>query len=260
MKGMAGKIYVPPIKTQGIKTRLVPWILDNADVRHMSADTVWVEPFMGSGVVGFNACPSRAVFADVNPHLIAFYDGIKTGDIDADIVSDFLSSEGAKLRYEREYYYEVRGRFNREHSSLDFLFLSRSCYNGLMRFNGKGEFNASFCKTPTRFTNKAYVTKIVNQVRHLDDILHDGRHDWTFICQPYEDTIRDAPNDAFVYCDPPYIERNTKYFTSWSDEDERRLCELLRRRHDDGKGRSMVSTWDSDAVHSNPYVHTIWDG
>ena len=60
MKG-AEKVHVPPIKTQGIKTKLVPWI---ARCDPSAAWTVWVEPFMGSGVVGFNLAPRRALFSD----------------------------------------------------------------------------------------------------------------------------------------------------------------------------------------------------
>ncbi len=64
------KVRVPPIKCQGIKTKLVPWILSNA---RLPRGGVWIEPFMGSGVVGFNARPKRAVFGDLNPHIINFY-------------------------------------------------------------------------------------------------------------------------------------------------------------------------------------------
>jgi len=64
------KIFVPPIKIQGIKTKLVTLIKKNVIVND---DTLWIEPFMGSGVVGFNVEPKRAIFADINPYLIEFY-------------------------------------------------------------------------------------------------------------------------------------------------------------------------------------------
>lgn len=72
------KVYVPPIKTQGIKTKLVPLIKENVC---LSEKTVWIEPFMGSGVVGFNIAPATAVFADTNPYIIDFYNQIKKGTI-----------------------------------------------------------------------------------------------------------------------------------------------------------------------------------
>ena len=69
------KIFIPPIKCQGIKSKMVPWILDNVS---FSRNGKWIEPFMGSGVVGFNAHPLRAEFSDLNPHIINFYSALRT--------------------------------------------------------------------------------------------------------------------------------------------------------------------------------------
>ena len=139
---MKEKIHVPPIKIQGIKTKLVPLIKDNII---MDKEMLWVEPFMGSGVVGFNIRPQQAIFADTNPHIINFYNNIKQRDIDSYIVRNFLESEGDKLeKGDDEYYYEVRERFNKNHSSLDFLFLNRSCFNGMIRFNKNYKFNVPY--------------------------------------------------------------------------------------------------------------------
>lgn len=193
------KVYVPPIKIQGIKTKCVPLIREHVSLEE---DTVWVEPSMGSGVVGFNIAPPRAVFADVNPYLIEFYNGIKRGEITSEGVRTFLEREGALLEAgDDAYYYEVRDRFNESHAPLDFLFLNRSCFNGMIRFNKRHQFNVPYGHKPRRFA-KAYVTKICNQVRHIEEALHTK--DWTFVCQPFETTIREAPADAFIYCDPPF--------------------------------------------------------
>lgn len=77
-KKIIDKVHVPPLKTQGIKTKLVPWVARCAAV---GGDTVWVEPFMGSGVVGFNLAPKRAIFSDTNIHLIDFYRAIKAASL-----------------------------------------------------------------------------------------------------------------------------------------------------------------------------------
>ena len=63
------RVQVPPIKCQGIKTKLVPMILRRID---RDPEGVWVEPFLGSGVVALNVAPKRALLADTNPHLIRF--------------------------------------------------------------------------------------------------------------------------------------------------------------------------------------------
>ena len=121
------KVMIPPIKCQGIKSKLVPFIKQVVD---WSFEGRWIEPFMGSGVVGFNIMPHDAVFADSNPHLINFYNAIAQGKIDGLKVRQFLEEQGEKLsRLGQNYYYEVRERFNKTHEPLDFLFLNRCCFN-----------------------------------------------------------------------------------------------------------------------------------
>ena len=119
-----GRILVPPIKCQGIKTKLVPLILANAEIPQKGR---WIEPFMGSGVVGLNARAQKALFADKNPHLVHFYADLAASRITPEIVRDFLEKEGRLLEEGEKRYYEIRERFNREGNPLDFLFLSRAC-------------------------------------------------------------------------------------------------------------------------------------
>lgn len=67
------KIIVPPLKSQGIKTKLVPWI--KSILPNFTGQ--WIEPFFGTGVVGFNIKSQRAILADTNPHIIEFYSDLK---------------------------------------------------------------------------------------------------------------------------------------------------------------------------------------
>lgn len=240
---------VPPIKIQGIKTKIVPLI---RNIVQLDESTIWVEPFMGSGVVGFNVAPRRALFADTNPHLIAFYKAIKNGEITSSKVRSFLESEGKKLS-ERDdvYYYEVRDRFNRNHDPLDFLFLNRSCFNGMIRFNKNGDYNVPYGHKPERFA-RAYVTKIVNQVAHIEKLLKIN--DWEFVEQSFEETISSVPENSFIYCDPPYIGRHVDYFDSWDEMQEQLLNKLLMNFN----GRFMLSTWDHNAYRENEYINKLW--
>jgi len=227
------KILVPPIKCQGIKTKIVPLILVNVSV---PKDGLWIEPFMGSGVVGMNARPPRALFADINPHIIAFYSALKSGEITPDSARAFLEHEGQILKEKgEEHYYSVRERFNENGAPLDFLFLSRSCFNGMIRFNKKGGFNVPFCRKPERFS-RAYVTKIVNQIARFSELLHF--HEWDFKHQDFEETISSASASDFIYCDPPYLGRHVDYFNSWNASDEERLCRCLSKT----KARFILST------------------
>ena len=247
---MKEKIHVPPIKIQGIKTKLVPLIKDNII---MDKEMLWVEPFMGSGVVGFNIRPQQAIFADTNPHIINFYNNIKQKNIDSYIVRYFLESEGDKLeKGDDEYYYEVRERFNKNHSSLDFLFLNRSCFNGMIRFNKNYKFNVPYGHKPQRFS-KAYITKIVNQVKYVEQMLCIS--DWNFICQSFDNTINSIQEErAFIYCDPPYIGRNVDYYDSWSEDEETKLKKMLISNNN----YFMLSTWDHNKYRKNEYVDTLW--
>lgn len=246
---MNEKIYVPPIKIQGIKTKLVPIIRQNVV---MDSESVWIEPFMGSGVVGFNVEPHKAIFADTNPHIIEFYNQIKSKKITSQIVRAFLGHEGKLLEQgDDEYYYTVRERFNKEHNPLDFLFLNRACFNGMIRFNKNYAFNVPYGHKPQRFS-KAYITKIVNQVEHVSCLLE--KFPWEFICQPFEQTISMARQNDFIYCDPPYIGRHVDYYDSWDEESEIKLYEVLF----DSNAKFMLSTWDHNDYRTNDYIATVW--
>ncbi|MFK7982670.1 MAG: Dam family site-specific DNA-(adenine-N6)-methyltransferase [Saprospiraceae bacterium] len=240
---------VPPIKSQGIKTKLVGWIADN--ISEIQYDR-WVEPFMGTGVVGFNIRPKRALMCDSNPHLINFYNGMKNKEITASKVKSHLQKEGQKLLdTDGKHYYEVRSRFNDKKNPLDFLFLSRSCFNGMMRFNRKGGYNVPFCKKPNRFA-QALVTKITNQVKNVAQIIEIG--DFTFKHQDFQTTIKELKETDLVYSDPPYIGRHVDYFDSWSLEEEI----ALNKGVVDSKAKYVLSTWLSNKYRTNEYIFSIW--
>lgn len=243
------KVAVPPIKSQGIKTKLVPWI---KSVIPSDFKGKWVEPFMGTGVVAFNLAPKSALLCDTNPHLINFYNGIKQKDITASSTREFLEFEGRNLSEKGEdHYYYVRERFNKYGSSLDFLFLNRAGFNGMIRFNQKGEFNIPFCRKINRFS-KAYVSKIVNQVDFISALLKVK--DFTFCVQSFEDTINQVDGNDIIYCDPPYINRHVDYFNSWNDSHERALFSAL----DASSTKFILSTWHHNDFRANEYVKLLW--
>ena len=103
---MSPRLLVPPIKCQGIKTKLVPEIkslLKNIEFER------WVEPFCGSGVVALNIQPPQALLTDTNIHIIQFYKDIQQRLVTPGEVKEFLADQGAKLQLKGEnYYYEVR--------------------------------------------------------------------------------------------------------------------------------------------------------
>jgi len=242
------KIFVPPIKSQGIKTKLVPWI---KQVVPQKLNGAWIEPFMGTGVVAFNIKPKKAILADTNPHLINFYNSFKNDTITPNIVRAFLEEEGKKLETIDDYYYQVRDRFNQYHNPLDFLFINRAGFNGMIRFNSKGKHNVPFCKKTQRFS-KAYITKIVNQVDYVYKLIK--QNDYTFLCQDFQKTINEAQNKDIIYCDPPYIDRHVDYFNSWNKDDEYSLYNSLKKFN----GKFILSTWHNNQYRKNNYIDSLW--
>jgi DNA adenine methylase len=245
------KVFVPPIKCQGIKTKLVKWILEQVNLDEKSC---WIEPFMGSGVVGFNLRPRNAVFADKNPHLINFYRAIQSGEITSAKAKVFLEAEGANLsRGGQPYFNAVRARFNLKGSPWDFLFLNRSCFNGIIRFNGKGGFNTPYNHKPERFA-QAYVTKIINQIDYVSKAMKTCC--WEFVCVDFRDVIGRATGRDAIYCDPPYLGRHVDYFDSWSEDDERDLAKLLAHT----PAQFIISTWHSNQYRKNNSLKKYWGG
>jgi DNA adenine methylase len=243
------KTFVPPIKSQGIKTKLVEWIATN--VKEIDFER-WVEPFMGTGVVAFNVRPKKALLCDSNPHLINFYKAIQNKEITSGLVRKYLNDEGQKLlETNGEHYYVVRNRFNEQSNPLDFLFLSRSCFNGMMRFNKKGGFNVPFCKKPNRFA-QALVTKITNQVENISQIIELG--DYEFKHQDFKETLSELRDSDLVYSDPPYIGRHVDYFDSWSEEEEI----ILNNGLESSNCKFILSTWLSNKYRTNDYVFSVW--
>jgi DNA adenine methylase len=243
------RVNVPPIKSQGIKTKLVPWV---KSIVPRNFNGVWIEPFMGTGAVAFNIAPANALLCDANPHLVNFYSSLARGEITSGIVRDYLVEEGNLLLEKGEdHYYEVRDRFNKRHSPLDFLFLNRAGFNGMIRFNRKGEFNIPFCRKPQRFA-QSYMTKIINQVSCVEKLLRTKNV--VFKCQDFLDTIKEASLGDIVYCDPPYIDRHVDYFSGWNESHETRLFRALS----DLEGKFILSTWHHNDYRENEYIKTLW--
>ena len=189
----------PPLKIQGIKTKLVPFIRANIQWEQQGQ---WVEPFLGSAAVLLNITPHRALAADSCPPVITFYHDLQSGKVTPQKVEQHLLTHGEKLRTQGDTtYHQVRDRYNDHHNSLDFLSLNRAALNGLIRFNRKGGYNSPFCHRPNRFA-RAHVTRICNQVRWAQETI--AHRDWQFVCADWSQTLRQVTQKDLIYADPPY--------------------------------------------------------
>lgn len=244
-------IKIPPIKCQGIKSKLVPFILNTIK---WDGKGIWIEPFLGSGVVLFNALPERAVISDTNKHIINFYRYVQQEKITSGKARVFLEKEGQTLLIKgEEHYYNIRNRFNKFGDPFDFLFLSRACFNGMMRFNGKGEFNVPFCRKPERF-RQAYITKITNQIDMISKILRN--RNWTFKVCDWRESLQTCNKDDFVYLDPPYFGRHTDYFNSWSEKEAEDLAYTVKAL----PCGFALSMWKENKYRKNDHLEKCWSG
>ncbi|MGQ9848197.1 MAG: DNA adenine methylase [Bacteroidales bacterium] len=247
------RVIVPPIKSQGIKTKLVPWIMKLAP----KVSGKWIEPFLGTGVVAFNSGYKKAILNDINPHIINFYKAIQDKTITAQLIKQYLVREGELLSKAEnngyEHYLKVRTRFNSgEFSPYDFIFLSRAGFNGMMRFGSKGNWNVPFCKKPNRFT-QAYITKITNQVEAVSKIIQPEPN-WIFYNKSFADIIPLATENDIIYCDPPYYGRHVDYYNGWTEQDEELLFNLLSET----KAKFILSTWHHNEWRENEMINKFW--
>lgn len=247
------RVIIPPIKSQGIKTKLVPWIMELAP----KVKGTWIEPFLGTGVVAFNSGYKKAILNDANPHIINFYKNVQQEVITSPLMKSYLEKEGELLSKAEnkgyEHYLKIRARFNAgEFSPYDFIFLSRAGFNGMMRFGSKGNWNIPFCKKPDRFA-QAYITKIVNQLSTVSQVIQPEPN-WLFFNKSFAEIIPLAGKDDIIYCDPPYFGRHVDYYNGWTEQDEELLFNLLNET----KAKFILSTWHHNDWRENEMVKKFW--
>lgn len=249
-------MIIPPIKIQGKKTKIVPKIMEIADgllSEHPEIDT-WVEPFLGSGVVAFN-CPGRikkVIVNDINPHIIKFYKGVADGIITPDKIREVFDIHNQNLLKDGyDYYNQIKDRFNQSFDTMDFLFLTRTGFNGVMRFNNSGKWNVPFCKLNNRLS-KNVIDDLASSVDELSRLFKSK--EFIFYNKSFEDVIESAPENSIFYCDPPYYGLQVQYFKGWGKEDEIRLNEMLKDKV------FIYSTWLEDGIRENMMINEYWGG
>lgn len=247
-------MIIPPIKIQGKKTKLVPRIMEIAQDQldtHPEIDT-WVEPFLGSGVVAFN-CPDRiknVIVNDINPHIINLYKQIACGFITPEMVKTVFSQHNdALLKGGYTYYNKIKDRFNNYFDPMDFLFLTRTGFNGVMRFNGSGKWNVPFCKLNNRLSTKV-IEDLSSSIEELSHLFLSKS--FTFYNTSFEKVLEASPANSIFYCDPPYYGLQVQYFKGWEKEDEIRLNEMLKDKV------FIYSTWLNDGKKDNPMIDEYW--
>jgi len=197
----------PFVKWVGGKRQL----LKNIEKLLPESFNTYFEPFLGGGAVLFHIQPKKAVINDLNEGLIDCYASIKYNRLS---LTDQLKS----CKNTKEMFYKVRCLDRNERTfniltstakAARFIYLNKTCFNGLYRVNSKGQFNSPFgyCDNP-----KIVDTETLNAVN-----TYLNNNDITTNCGSFEVSLKSAQKDDFVYFDPPYdVPEGAKNFTAYT--------------------------------------------
>lgn len=200
--------FKPVIKWTGSKRHQVIDIL-----KHTPKEiNTYYEPFIGGGSVLFSVINSdinvnKYVCSDINSDLITLWNTIKNEP-------QFLFDEYTRMWNEinsiesdedrKEYFYKVRNKFNETRRPELFLFLSRTCTNGLIRYNSSGNFNTSYHFNRTGIKPDTYKKILFEWSNKLIE------NNVQFINQSYEEVL--SEDGDFLYLDPPYFKTKGVYY------------------------------------------------
>lgn len=232
----------PFLKWAGGKRWLIPKLVDT-----LPSFETYYEPFVGSGGLFFALEPKRAVLSDTNPELINCYRCVK--DHCQDVIKILK-----RLAPDEKTYYRVRDnlyhRADKIKRAAYFIFLNKTCWNGLYRVNGQGRFNV-----PVGRVNRAVEVYDPEHLTAASHLLKRAK----LRCCDFEDAVKDAKPGDLVYLDPPYItthlnngfvKYNSKLF---HHSDELRLARVALNLT-----KAQISVLVSNAAH--PLIKQQYDG
>ena len=263
------KRYAKPfVKWAGGKTQLLGEIEKSLPDNFASIeDVVYVEPFVGGGAVLFWLLQrysniSRAIINDINSDLINVYSVVKVSP--DKLVRELQQLESAYIRLgaqeRKDYYAEQRSLFNEKSASKEvmaalFVFLNRTCFNGLYRVNAKGAFNVPHGKYANpKICDERNIWAVSELLQRVE-----------ILCGDFSKTLEYASNKSLFYIDPPYKPlTETSSFTSYAKEgfnDEEQI-RLGRFCMEISKRRAMFVASNSDPQEINPqddFFYRVYD-
>ena len=199
------------LKWAGGKRLLVSKISEYIDSDRIKREGAkYYEPFVGGGAIAFSLELENTVINDSNQELINMYNVIKNNCED---LIDILKIHQQK--YSDKYYEKIRALDrNKQYYNLSdatraarFIFLNKTCYNGLYRVNSKGHFNVPKGK----YKNPDIVME--KKIYNLNQILNDKKFE--IRCVDFEEAVKDASKGDVIYFDPPY-DYEESGFTAYS--------------------------------------------
>jgi len=203
------------IKNKGIKPFLKwaggkQWLSDRLIRLVPETHHTYFEPFLGGGSLFFAACPKRAILGDINERLIETYLAVR--DYPDDIIEAL-----SQWPNEKKVYYQIRSSEYSDAAlrAAQFIYLNKSCWNGLYRVNKKGRFNVPF-------GNNRRDIFYSQQILEASGILKNAE----LKCCDFQELVQIATAGDFVYLDPPYtvlhskngFRRYNEKLFSWDDQ------------------------------------------
>ena len=166
----------------------------------------YFEPFVGGGAVFFDLLPEKGFLSDLNRELVVTYNIIKN-----DVRGLILSLK--KHKTDKDYFLNIRAQDPNKLSDLDvasrFIYLNRTCFNGMYRVNSKGGFNVPYGKYSNPLICDEDNLEKVSKALQGVEIKH----------QDYKEVLKKAKKGDFIYFDPPYYPvSKTASFTSYTAE------------------------------------------
>ena len=199
----------------------------------------YYEPFLGGGALFFSLQPSNAVLSDINFSLVRTYQALK---VSVDDVIDHLHRH--KQNHCKEYYLKTRDSFANHVSDVElaakFIYLNKTCYNGLFRVNKSGKFNVPMgsYKNPRILDDE--------NLRAVSKTLAN-----TVIQQGTVEQIGIESN-AFYYLDPPYHKTFSSYDKAGFGDKEHHMLAMLCKKIDEAGSKFMLSNSDT------PYIRKLY--
>ena len=247
----------PFLKWVGGKRRLIPQ-LEKYIPKTFKA---YYEPFLGGGAVFFHLLPQSGVLTDINEDLINTYCAVRD-DVNS-LIQLLWEHQQNHERSPQQYYYQIRESYSRNNlartaRAASFIYLNKTCFNGLYRVNSKGEFNVPLgsYKKP-KICNTELLISVSNQLKNA-----------TIETKPFTHVLNHATADDFVYFDPPYHPiSSTSNFTSYSrdgfsEKNQLELRDTFEKLAEKGV-KVMLSNSDCQfirEIYAGFNIHKIWAG
>lgn len=153
------------------------------------------EPFLGSGAIMATVSPLNGVGSDISNPLIEIWNMLKT---DSDQLIQWYADRRNRVELEgkKEVYEDVKESFNQNPNGADFLFLTRSCYGGIVRFRKADGYMSTPCGVHNPISVESFTKRVVEWKSRLRNV--------DFECVDYKSIFDRAVEGDFIYCDPPY--------------------------------------------------------